>query len=149
MMIRSKITHALCGQVLRRNPNEPLQYIVPRLLDAKPTVSFNAIKSNIIGRLVNVQGNVIRVGPSKPLVQSCHFMCPKCGTSIYQSKQWACECAMVSCWLTDFVVCCRVRRRRVRPAHLLPDAEVLQQILRAAQRDRCDDGLPACEGAGD
>jgi DNA replicative helicase MCM subunit Mcm2 (Cdc46/Mcm family) len=85
------ITIDALSQVLRRNPNEPLQHIVPRLLDAKPTVSFNAIKSNIIGRLVNIQGNVIRVGPSKPLVQSCHFMCPKCGISIYQSKEWACH----------------------------------------------------------
>ena len=50
-----------------------------RILDFEPLTAFKDIKSNFVGKLVAVQGTIIRVGGIKSQVMKMNFECETCG----------------------------------------------------------------------
>ena len=46
------------------------------------TLAIRDLKSNYIGKFVSVKGNVVRVGPVRPLIVRATFVCQQCGARI-------------------------------------------------------------------
>jgi hypothetical protein len=74
---------ALCVQkalrlVLGSNLPLPEARITARLQEVGPLTPLRDIKSTVVGKLLAVRGNVIRVSAVRPLVQRLDFVCAKC-----------------------------------------------------------------------
>lgn len=52
--------------------------VYPKLNYLRPLTPFSELKSNYVGQMVSIQGYVIRVSPTAPLVTAAKFRCPKC-----------------------------------------------------------------------
>eukprot|EP01097_Dermamoeba_algensis_P009000 TRINITY_DN6200_c0_g1_i1.p1 TRINITY_DN6200_c0_g1~~TRINITY_DN6200_c0_g1_i1.p1 ORF type:complete len:798 (-),score=180.44 TRINITY_DN6200_c0_g1_i1:52-2406(-) len=76
-------------QVLRSFQSASGDYIIRkkvnfRFLKYTPVSSMKSLKANLIGKLVCIQGTVIRVSNIKPLVRELSFTCSKCGAETVQ-----------------------------------------------------------------
>ena len=49
-----------------------------RILDFDPLTPFKDIKANLVGRLVAMQGTIIRVGGIRSMVMKMNFECVQC-----------------------------------------------------------------------
>ena len=65
--------------------NSPLRV---RILDFDPVTPFKDIKANLVGRLVAIQGTIIRVGGIRSMVMKMNFECEVC--SAVMQVVWCC-----------------------------------------------------------
>ena len=59
-----------------------------RILDFDPLTPFKDIKANLVGRLVAIQGTIIRVGGIRSMVMKMNFECEVC--SAVMQVVWCC-----------------------------------------------------------
>ena len=70
---------ALSVLVNKRNPNLPEQLVMrPKFYHLASQIPYSELKSNVVGQLVNLEGHIVKVSGTRPLIESCAFYCSKC-----------------------------------------------------------------------
>ncbi|KAA0173354.1 hypothetical protein FNF27_05131 [Cafeteria roenbergensis] len=74
---------SLCGyRALQLPPYTPPVKMLARVQNVRPIRPIRDIKADAIDSFMAVQGNVVRVGPVRPLVVAMAFQCAKCRVSV-------------------------------------------------------------------
>eukprot|EP00750_Incisomonas_marina_P001173 INCI10966.2.p1 GENE.INCI10966.2~~INCI10966.2.p1 ORF type:complete len:604 (-),score=114.40 INCI10966.2:97-1908(-) len=65
-------------------PVSMLRKIRIRIHAVQPYVPFNAIRANMVNKLVSIRGTALRVSPVRPIVRRMNWRCASCGASIVE-----------------------------------------------------------------
>ncbi|CBK20375.2 uncharacterized protein [Blastocystis hominis] len=107
-----------------------------RILDFDPLTPFKDIKANLVGRLVAIQGTIIRVGGIRSMVMKMNFECVQCSavmqTFVDGKYQVPSRCGNHGCRSQTF--------RPQRQSAITQDWQVINRLQEVGETDAVDSG---------